>query len=164
MSRMLSSFNLSQIELKAHAAWDEGDLVLAFNLFSDAAHRGSASCMLSLGYFYDEGLATGVDKKRAMYWYKKAYRLGSSAAASNIAILHREQARLRLMVSWWRRAIRLGDGDAELELAKCLIAGQGVRKSLSAAKQLLCSALASTHICPAGWEEAEALLRQLPEC
>ncbi|BCA28852.1 tetratricopeptide repeat protein [Metapseudomonas otitidis] len=148
-------------EVNAHEAWEAGTLALAFELFSICAAQGSEGSMLDLGYFYDEGIGTPQDKKQAMRWYKKAYRLGSSSAASNIAVLYREQGRFSLSAEWFRRAVHLQDGDAEVELAKLLIAGKGVRKSLSAAMEHLLNALASDRITPAGIEEAEELLRQI---
>lgn len=152
---------MEETELKAHEAWEAGNLALAFELFSVCAAQGSEGGMLDLGYFYDEGIGTPQDKEQAMHWYKKAYRLGSSAAASNIAVLYREQGRFSLSAEWFRRAIHLQDGDAEVELAKLLIAGKGVRKSLSAAMEHLLNALVSDRITPAGIEEAEELLRQM---
>ncbi|MCH7331885.1 tetratricopeptide repeat protein [Acinetobacter modestus] len=152
---------MEETEIKAHEAWDVGDLDLAFELFSICAAQNSDGCMLDLGYFYDEGIGRIANKKQAMYWYKKAYRLGSSAAASNIAILYREQGRFNLTAQWFRRATQLNDGDAEIELAKLLIAGKGIRKSLPAAKEHLLRALASTCITPDGLKEAEELLSQM---
>lgn len=68
---MLEAIVMEDIELKAHEAWGSGDLNLAFELFSKGACQGSDGCMLDLGYFYDEGIGTAVDKQQAMYWYKK---------------------------------------------------------------------------------------------
>ena len=156
---------MEETEIKAHEAWDAGNLDLAFELFSICAAQESDGCMLDLGYFYDEGIGTVANKKQAMYWYKKAYRLGSSsAAASNIAILYREQGRFNLTAQWFRRATQLNDGDAEIELAKLLIAGKGIRKSLPAAKEHLLRALASAYITPDGLKEAEELLGQVQNC
>lgn len=152
---------MEEIELKAHAAWEAGNLNLAFELFSQCAAEGSDSCMLDLGYFYDEGIGTDIDKQQAMRWYKKAYRLGSSAAASNIAILYREKGRLNYTAQWFKRAARLEDGDAEVELAKLYMTGQGVRKSLTVAKDHLEQALASEFITPAGREEAQELMTKV---
>ncbi len=154
---------MNNIELDAHAAWEIGELKLALKLFTSCAIQGCSACMLVLGYFYDAGLATTADKVLAMHWYKKAYRLGSSSAASNIAILYREQGQLNLTVQWWRRAVRLNDGDAEVELAKLLMEGSGIRKSFSKAKAHLLNALASSHITPAGIDQAKELLAQLQE-
>jgi TPR repeat protein len=146
------------IEIEAHEAWDSSDLKKAYELFSKCAENGLVSCMLDLGYFYDEGVGVEQNKSKAMFWYKRAYRKGDSAAASNIAILYREQGKAKLTFQWFQRSVALGDGDSEVELAKLYINGIGVRKSLSKAKELLRKAQASTHITEAGREEATDIL------
>ena len=146
---------------RAHAAWDSGNLRLAFKLFATCAEAGDVSCILNLGYFHDEGIGTKKDKGRAMYWYRRAYRKGSAAAASNIAILYREVARSRLSYQWVTRAAQLGDGDAEVVRAKLLAYGQGVRRSLSLARAALTRARCSKHITPAGKDEATSLFATL---
>ncbi len=149
------------LEMEAHEAWDGGDLKKAFELFNQCAANGFIGCMLDLGYFYDEGLGVAQDKTKAMFWYKRAYRKGDSSAASNIAILYREQGRNNLMFQWFQRSVALGDGDSEVELAKLYMQGIGVRKSLSKAKELLRRAQASAHITEAGREEATEMLGSL---
>ena len=145
-------------EMEAHEAWEGGDLSKAYELFCQCASKGEVGCMLDLGYFYDEGIGVAKDKNKAMSWYKRAYRKGDSAAASNIAILYREKGRNDLTFQWFQRSVALGDGDSEVELAKLYMQGVGVRKSLSKAKDLLCKAQASTLITEAGREEATKLL------
>jgi TPR repeat protein len=149
---------LSVIEQDAHAAWDAGNLRRARVLFARGASLGAEGCMLNLGYFYDEGLGVRESKQKAMHWYKRAYRKGSSAAASNIAVLYAERGRFGLAVAWYKRAAALGDGDAELSLAQHYAIGIGVRPSLAAASQHARRAVRAQHITPAGREEAVALL------
>jgi TPR repeat protein len=151
----------SSTEESAHAAWDARALRNAFRLFTECAEAGAIGCMLNLGYFYDEGLGVKKDKTRAMHWYKRAYRQGDSAAASNIAILYREAGRPRLCYQWFCRSADLGDGDAEVEVAKLLAAGQGVRRSMALALAALERARRSKHITPSGREEAVALVASL---
>lgn len=149
------------IELEAHEAWERGDLERAFALFCRCAELGEVGCMLDLGYFYDEGVGVQKDKEKAMSWYKRAYRRGDSAAASNIAILYREYGRPRLERQWFERAVALGDGDAEVELAKLYLQGKGARRSKEKAVALLNSAARSSSITEAGREEAAALLLEV---
>ena len=42
---------MEETEIKAHEAWDAGNLDLAFELFSICAAQESDGCMLDLGYF-----------------------------------------------------------------------------------------------------------------
>jgi uncharacterized protein len=148
----------SAIEHQAHLAWDAGDLRRARILFAQGASLGATGCMLNLGYFYDEGLGVRQSKQKAMHWYKRAYRKGSSAAASNIAVLYSERGSFRLAVAWYKRAAGLGDGDAQLSLAHHYAIGLGVRRSLAATSRHASRALRSQYITPAGREEAAALL------
>lgn len=50
--------------------------------------------MPDLRYFYDVGTACSSDQ--AMYWYRRAYRQGDAAGASNVAVFYREQGQYRL--------------------------------------------------------------------
>lgn len=149
------------IESEAHQAWQDGQHSRAYKLFRQCAEIGDAGCMLNLGYFFDEGIDVIQDEDKAMYWYKKAYRCGYLAAASNIAILYREQGNRRLMFQWFKRSVALGDGDSEVELANLYMTGTGVRKSLSKATDLLRRATVSPFITEAGSEEATALLDEI---
>jgi uncharacterized protein len=142
----------------AHDAWDAGDLCKAFQLFSKCAQENESGCMLNLGYFYDEGVGIRKSKSQAMHWYRLAVRAGDMAAASNVAILYREKGRYRLSFQWFRRSARMGDGDAEVALAKALAAGAGVRRSIAAARGALRRAVTSKCITPTGREEAVSLL------
>jgi hypothetical protein len=151
----------NDLEAQAHAAWENNQDTLAFQLFSQAVSAGLENCMLNLGYFYDEGLGTKQDKEKAMYWYKRAYRKGSSAAASNIAILYRERSNFRLVAQWFRKSANLGDGDSAVELAKLYLNGTGVRRSETEALHWLREAQSSRLITEAGREEASSLLAQV---
>lgn len=148
----------TDIELEAHTAWDSGRRKQALQLFQRGATSGLVGCMLVLGYFHDIGIGTRSDKAKAMHWYKRAYRKGDAAAASNIAILYKEQGKNRLVFSWYARSAVLGDGDSELELAKLYLAGRGVRRSIPNAKKRLRTALTSKRITEASREEAKELL------
>ena len=117
--------------------------------------------MVVLGYFYDVGIGTRPDKTTAMRWYKRAYRRGDSAAASNIAVLYKDQGKHRLVFGWYARSAALGDGDSSLELAKLYLSGQGVRRSIPSAKKHLRAALSSRCITEDSREEAQELMHQL---
>ena len=149
------------LEIQAHEAWEAGRLKEAFRLFKHAVDLGATECLLNLGYFHDTGIGTREDKGEAMRCYKLAYRWGVSAAASNIAVLYREQGKPRLMFAWYRRAADMGDGDAQLEFAKCLLDGRGVRRSPTDAKRHLRRAATSKLITLDARNEAHALLGQL---
>jgi hypothetical protein len=110
---------------------------------------------------YDVGEGVPEDKAMAMKLYRRAWRLGSHAAASNIAILYREQGKTRTMFRWFERVALAGDGSAQLDMAKCYLSGTGVRKDKQAALQCLAIANTSLYITEYEREEAQALLKTL---
>ena len=146
---------------KACSAWDSGDLARAFELFSQAAESGDASCQLNLGYFYDCGLHVTRDQGLARRWYHRAYRQGQASAASNIASIYRDVHDYGRMIWWWRVAIRMGDGDALLELGRCYESGLGVALDRDRAVKCYDQLLASSHTTDASREAAEARLKHL---
>jgi uncharacterized protein len=144
-----------------YAAWERGAVRTAFRLFRAQAEGGNKGAYLNLGYFYDVGLGTRKSRSEALRWYRRAYRAGDSAAASNIATVYRDEGRHRQAFEWLKRAASMRDGDAELELAKCYLAGRGVAAHRGRAISALNRALASRSITEASREDARELLNQL---
>lgn len=140
------------------AAEEAGDYVSAKRAFERGAALGDDSCWLRLGYLYDVGLGVEADKLEAMRCYRRAWRQRNTAAANNIAILHREKGDHRSMFRWLERAAKAGDGSAYLDLAKCYRDGVGVRKAPEAAVRCLAAALTSQFISEQEREEAAALM------
>jgi len=107
-----------ELFIRAAKQEENGELRSAFRLYLAAARAGDTSSQLNVGNFYDAG--TGVRRNRvaAFYWYKRAYRRGSSSAANNIGIMWRNEKKLKRALEWFRRAVRLGDEEANLEIAK----------------------------------------------
>ncbi len=110
---------------------------------------------------YDVGEGVSADKAEAMKLYRKAWYRGSHAAATNIAVLYREQGKMRTMFRWYERVALPGDGSARLEIAKCYLSGSGVRKDVQAALQCLAVATVSDYITEYEREEAQATLATL---
>jgi len=97
-----------------------------------------------------------------MRLYRRAWRIDrNTVAGGNIAILYRERRNWRQTFRWWQRVAQLGDGSAELELAKCYLRGQGVRRDPQAALRCLAVAEGSTYISEYERELARRLLRRL---
>ena len=99
---------------RAHEQWGQDKLRSAFTLFRAAAKQGDTGAQVNLGYFYDVGIGIRPNRNAALRWYRRAYRAGERAAASNIATIFRDQGKLTQAMSWFRRAAALGDGDANL--------------------------------------------------
>ncbi len=145
----------------AHAAGEKGDLDLARQCYEQGAALGDAECLQALAYMYDVGDGVPEDKSLAMKLYRKAWRRGSHAAANNIAILYRERRKIGMMFRWFERVAIAGDGGARLEMAKCYLAGSGVRKDPQAALRCLVMAVGSVYITEFEREEAQAMLAQV---
>jgi len=145
----------------AHDAAEAGDFDRARQCYESGAALGCALSLQSLGYMYDVGEGVIADKALAMKLYRKAWKRGSHAAATNIAILYREMGRKRTMFRWYERVARAGDGSAQLDMAKCYLSGTGVRKDIQAALRCLAAANASSYITEYEREEAQALLATL---
>jgi len=65
------------------------------------------------------------NREAALYWYKRAFRRGYRTAASNIGTIFRDEEKTKRALTWFQRAIRLGDADANLEVAKILLREKG---------------------------------------
>lgn len=106
------------IFLRADKLWDRGKLELALKLFIEAAESGDVGAEQNVGYFYDRGLGVRRNKAKALHWYMRAYRHGYSSAATNIGTIWRDSREPRRALAWFRRAVKMGDDDANLEIAK----------------------------------------------
>jgi TPR repeat protein len=91
----------------------------ALPLLWKGAKAGDTSCQILLGNYLSDGRkGIPVDHRRAIYWYKQAYRQGSSTGASNLAMHYRKQGDPDEAYRWYERAVKSGDNEAHLALAK----------------------------------------------
>lgn len=105
--------------IRGHKALESDRALSAFRLFLLGATNGDPSCQQVLGYLYEEGIGVKANLANAIYWYDQACIQGeSSAAAYNLALLYRRTGQERLAVKYLRRAAKLGDEDAQQEMAK----------------------------------------------
>ena len=147
--------------LAAHALWDGGNSRAAFPIIREWAIAGDSAAIQNLGYMYDRGEGTRRSRRQAMYWYRRSYRMGVAASASNIATIYRDEGKHRLAFLWYRRAAALEDGDAEVEVAKRYLAGIGVPTHLGRAVAALKRAVRTRYITPDSRAEARRLLKRL---
>lgn len=89
----------------------------ALKYFLKGAEQQDVSCYLNLGYMYDIGEGTEIDKEQAMYWYKKGAAEKNSACMSNIAILYKEQGRTKKAIRWFKKSLMQDDSTAAYEIA-----------------------------------------------
>ncbi len=145
---------------QANEFWDNGDLKNAFDLFMLAAKGGDTNAQSSVAYFFDNGLGVKKDKKKALFWYRKAARKGDVVAYNNIAILYRESNNYKRARFWFLKALNGGDGDAALELAKLYLIKQ-TKINLLKALEYLHLVPKSKNVTDASIEEAKKILKDL---
>lgn len=161
-SEMVSTDALFRI---GDAAEEAGNFEVALQSFERGAVLGDVQCLCRLAYLFDVGRGVEVDKAKAMRLYRRAWQQSrETVAATNIAVLYREQAKLTAMFRWWKRAADAGDGSAYFEMAKCYLEGHGVKKDVQSALRCLSAAVTSEHICEEDREGAEGLLNALRPC
>lgn len=143
---------------RAEALWAAGRLAPAFKSLVESAEEGDTRSYRLLAYFYDQGFGTERDEDAALHWYFRAHRAKPDyVAANNIACILRDRKQLGRARWWFLRAVRLGDGDAHLELARLYLRQGG---HLTAAKRHLAAAARSASITEGSRETAEKLLRK----
>ncbi len=147
---------------QASLAWEQGDDKKAFELFYEAVKQGDINALLNLGYCYDEGVGTKKDKKEAMSCYKKAVQYGDLAAYTNVAIYYSSIGDFNQAKNWYLDALKKGDKDVALELAKLALNGD---IKLSHTKileylQLVVNAKRTIEVCDSSQEEAHLLLEK----
>src|SRR5690349_4222867 len=74
----------NELFFRADKQWDRGHLISAFRLFLAGAKAGDKDSQVNVGFFYDSGVGVHPNRKKALYWYNKAYRQGDALAAYNI--------------------------------------------------------------------------------
>lgn len=143
---------------RANERWEQGKLRSAFRLFLSAAKAGDPGAQHDLGYFYDVGVGVKPNRAEALYWYRRADRQGYSGAAYNIGTILRDEHKARQAVKWFQQAVKLGDGDANLEIAKIYL---GDRRTFKRAVEYLNRTSKSPNATQDFKEEARRMLRGL---
>jgi TPR repeat protein len=152
-----SNPRVDELFTRADRQESNGKLRSAFRLFLAAAKAGEPGCQINLGNYYDAGKGVRRNRAAALYWYKRAYRRGSWAAASNIGVMWRNENKPKLALEWFRKSVRLGDDEANLEIAKYYLLNK-----INPARAIyhLKKVRPSPYTTPAGVDEAGRLLKQ----
>jgi TPR repeat protein len=105
--------------MEADLLHDRGRFTEALPLLLKGAKAGDTSCQILLGNYLSDGRkGIPIDSKRGVYWYKQAYKQGSSTGASNLAMTYRKQGDVDEAYRWFELAAESGDNEAHLALAK----------------------------------------------
>jgi TPR repeat protein len=126
----MAKSDANELFRRADKLWDEGNERLALRFFLDAAEAGDIGAQQNAGYFYDVGIGVRPNRRKALYWYGRAYRNGYATAATNIGTIWRDSNQPRRALAWFMRAVRMGDDDANLEIAKYHLRGRNPKKAI----------------------------------
>jgi TPR repeat protein len=166
VSKLLNKENkASALYQRAEECWTEGKLSDAFELFLAAAKSGFVPAYLILASFYDQGTGVKPNRSEALHWYMRAYRQsyswyrrGDSTSANNIGCLWRDKRKPRTAIMWFKRAVRLGDGDANLNIALIYLRNKRDRQK---AIRYLQRTIVAKYVTDGSIEEAEKLLSEI---
>jgi len=147
---------LDRLFERADKQWEAGKLRSAFCLFLACAKAGDSGCRVNLGTFYRDGIGVKPNRERALYWYRRAYRQGEGAAASNIGVLYRDERKLKQALAWFERA---KDGDAYLAIARIYLEEKDQTMAIRYLRRTLQSN--PEKMSEASRDEAEGLLKNL---
>lgn len=149
-------FNTDDLFIRAAAQEEKGNLRSAFRLYLAAAKAGDSGWQLNLGNFYDDGIGVQRNRFAALYWYKRAYRRGCASAASNIGVMLRKEGHTKRALAWFEKAVRLGDEEVHLEIAKHFLLHENNPIKAIHHLEKVCQ---SNCVTEAGREEATKLLK-----
>ncbi|MFO1121920.1 MAG: tetratricopeptide repeat protein [Hyphomicrobiales bacterium] len=119
----------------ASLLYDQERFSDAFELFLELANSGDASACSNIARMLADGCGTSRDVKKSMEWDLKAIALGETSSMINLAITLRWLGRTREARRWLEQAVRAGDDEALLELARLLDVSDYERQSVIALLQ-----------------------------
>jgi TPR repeat protein len=166
MSKLLNRLNRAALAYQtAEKEWSAGHLKRAFQLFLAAAKGGYVPAFNLVAHFYERGKGVRANDQLALHWYELAYRSTSSwsrgamgISATNIGCIWRDRNRPSVAIKWFKRAIELGDGDANLNVAKIYLRDA---KNKAKALRYLHDTIRAPYVTDGSIEEARRLLRQM---
>lgn len=139
---------------RAERAWSHGHLKEALGLFLNAARLGEKQAYRIVAQFYDFGDGTRRNEDEALFWYRRAHReCNDAVAANNIGCILRDRRDVPKALWWLHRAVKLGDDEAHLNIAKIYLG----RRNRRSAMRHLSLLLQAKDVTPGAREEAESL-------
>ena len=123
------------------AAYQAGDLPLAYKEFRAAAETGDFECQFNLALMYEKGIGVPQDEKEAVVWYRRSAEQGFANAQFNLGVLY-ENGRgcavdFAQAKKWYRKASAQGDALAIGNLGMLYLRGDGVKVDKIAGLALL---------------------------
>lgn len=115
-----ANVTLKQEYLTANNAYDEGDVYLAFRLWSGLAQQGNADAAFKVGMMYDRGEVVEHDASQAAHWYQQAAVAGHPYAQHNLGVAYANGDGVEINISkamgWWLQAAEHGNVDSQYNL------------------------------------------------
>ena len=106
----------------------------AFFFFKKAASSGHIQAQINVGFKYEKGEGTNIDKKKALYWYSQAAFNQHDVAQFRLAsLLQEEYGSFKESHFWFSKSAQLGNPEAHLAIATNFILGRGVDRNLTLA-------------------------------
>ncbi len=113
------------------AAYQAGDLPLAFKEFSAVADTGNADGQFNVALMYEQGIGVTKDETQALSWYEKSAQQGNSNAQFNLGVLYENGRGTAVDYAqanqWYRKAAAQGDALAVGNLGMLYMRGDGVK-------------------------------------
>lgn len=149
---------LENLYVQALKEYELGKFELAAKKFEKGANAGNVEAMQMLALLYAGGDGVERDFEKSIYWDKRAIELGSIVSLSNLAITYRMRGDIREAKSWFEKAVKTGDGDAALDLAKLYMVTDKEKETI---KNLLQQVVDSQNVTEASVEQAKTFLKEL---
>src|SRR6266540_3241798 len=103
---------------------DIKDELLAFEFYKQAAEKGYVNAMFRLGYCYDYGIGTDIDKKKAFDLYEIVAEKGNRDAQKSLVLLYEygkdTQNNIDIFNYWYKKVIKNGFQEVKENLDKLL--------------------------------------------
>lgn len=113
------------------AAYQAGDLPLAFKEFSAVADTGNPDGQFNVALMYEQGIGVAKDETQALSWYEKSAQQGNSNAQFNLGVLYENGRGTAVDFAqanqWYRKAAAQGDALAIGNLGMLYMRGDGVK-------------------------------------
>lgn len=143
---------------RASELYDQGSFEEAFREFLSLARLGDISAMTRVAEMYGSGKGAKYDFDESVGWDMRAAELGSPTALINLGVSYRSKGDARSARTWFEKAMKIGDGEAALELARMYSVSDLETERV---KMYLALAVQSESISETSREEAKRLLGEL---
>jgi TPR repeat protein len=143
---LLAAFSLLSSPVRAGlnegvAAYQAGNVPLAYKEFLACAQTGNADCQFNVALMYEQGIGVTKDEKESVVWYRKSANQGSANAQFNLGVLYEKGRGVAVDFvqanQWYRKASVQGDALAIGNLGMLYLRGDGVKADKTAGLALL---------------------------